>query len=55
MQIQLLVDDGTVIPMHSGDERIEDRIPAELLHKVPSRREAVRVLPARDEVVPEVS
>ncbi len=54
MQIQLLVDDGKVIPMHSGDERIEDRIPDELLHRVPSHREQAHT-PAHEDAVPEVS
>jgi lipoprotein-releasing system ATP-binding protein len=55
MQIQLLVDDGKVIPMKTGDERLGDRIPAELLHKVPTHRTHVQIPPPGDEVVPEVS
>ena len=54
MQIQLLVDDGKLIPIHPGDERIEDRIPQELLHKVPTPREEA-LMPAQSEKVSEVS
>jgi lipoprotein-releasing system ATP-binding protein len=36
MDIQLLVDEGKLIPMNLGDERLGDRIPAELLDKVPA-------------------
>lgn len=46
MQIQLLVDEGKLIPMHSGDERIEDRVPEELLHKTPTQREDSSGAPA---------
>jgi lipoprotein-releasing system ATP-binding protein len=35
MDIQLLVDEGKLIAMHRGDERLGDRIPAELLDKEP--------------------
>ena len=51
MQVRLLVADGKVVPMESGDERIGDRIPAELL----AYREQMAQSPAPDDVVPEVS
>ena len=54
MQIQLLVDDGKVIPMRPGDERLGDRLPEELLFKEPTHPRQVRVS-ARDEAVSEVS
>jgi lipoprotein-releasing system ATP-binding protein len=55
MDIQLLVDDGKVIAMRPGDERLGDRIPEELLHKEPKHPRQVRVASAHEEVVPEVS
>ena len=45
MDIQLLVDDGKLIPMHPGDERLGDRLPPELLHKDPTHPRQVRVAP----------
>lgn len=55
MQIQLLVDEGLVIPIHPGDERIEDRLPAELLHKTPAHPRQIAVAMGNDEVVPDKS
>ncbi len=57
MSIQLLVDDGKVIPMHAGDERIGDRLPEELLHKRPSHPKQVFVQDDEEDVdsVSEVS
>ena len=37
MPIQLLVDDGKIIPFHKGDERIGERLPVEMLSKEPTR------------------
>ncbi len=42
MDIQLLVDEGKLIPMHRKDERIGDRIPAELMDKIPSQPADIR-------------
>mgnify|MGYP002840007541 CR=1 FL=1 len=37
MPIQLLVDEGKIIPFHKGDERIGERLPVEMLSKEPTR------------------
>lgn len=43
MDVQLLVDDGKLIPMHPGDERIGDRIPVELIDKEPTHPKQVLI------------
>ncbi len=35
MSVQLLVDDGHIIPYHQGDERARGRVSEEMLHKAP--------------------
>ncbi len=37
MPVQLLVDDGNIIPFHKGDERIGTRLPEEMLHREPTK------------------
>lgn len=37
MDVRLLVDDGEIIPMVTGDPKVGDRVPEALLHRKPTR------------------